>query len=182
MKNLIIITIGLILVLSLSISAQQAYQKGSLIVDGQAYYLKTGGDAYADSYQMNFDLAIGKAVSDGLFVGSSFSIYAISVGNYDDVDWRAGGFLRYYFNTKDPGDILPDKPVNPFVSFALKFSYEESTTLFSLEPTAGINFLLTNTIGLEVAAKYSFDKYSASGNSVSGYNLMIGAGFSKFIN
>lgn len=181
MKKTIIITIALLLGLTFSASAQQAYSSGSWLVDGQAFYLKTGGDAYADTDRLNFDLALGKAVSDGMFIGGTFSLASISTDYYDDTEWLIGGFFRYYLGYKGPGEISSSKPVNPFFGVALKFSNEDSVTLLSFEPSVGVNILMTESVGLEIAAKLAFDRYSYSGNSMSGYNLLIGAGFTKFI-
>lgn len=181
MKKTIIFTAMILIALNTSTSAQEAYTTGSWLVDGQAYYLKTGGDVYTDSDRLNLDVALGKAVTDGFFVGGIFSLASISTDYYDDTEWLIGGFFRYYLGYNSSTELRSSKPVNPFFGVAVKFSKEDSVTLLSLEPSVGVNILMTESIGLEIAAKYSHDRYSYNGVSENGYTLLIGAGFSKFI-
>lgn len=181
MKKIIIFAFGLVLLLCLSSSAQQAYQSGSWHIDGQIYYSKYTGSEYADIDQAQAKILMGKSIFSGFFVGASLNIDYQKYNRSKDSMWLLGPFFKYYFIHKN-SDKFEGVSISPFFQLGVSAGRKDSYSAASLESVIGFNTLLNQSIGIEIGVKGSLDYFQGDrGGGTGGGRIIAGAGLSVFL-
>ncbi|MDH4157877.1 MAG: porin family protein [candidate division Zixibacteria bacterium] len=184
--------------------ARGPVDKGSLMLDGSAFFASQSGDLYED-YGLDDDSSSGGDnrttisvmpmiayfVAPGLMVGSEFRFTRQSLGTEKDTYFGFGPTAGYFFNLKPVrtdarGLVYPY--LKAFISYGKqKREREDSSTegtFMSFGGQAGLVYMLSNTVGADLGARYSLDTMdpeSENAESLDGTTLQVGIGITAFI-
>jgi len=176
-------------------AADSPIDKGSMMVGGSLYYMNQGGDAYeiGGEAQSTFMLepSFGYFIAPSIMIGANIEMMSYSVGDHKDNDFYFGPMVGYFFNvgqtrTEAKGGMYP-YVIGFFMMGSSKTengeTYKENLTAFGGK--AGINYMLTNSVALDIKIQFSSDSWKQKEpeefDAISGTTMMIGAGISAFV-
>lgn len=187
-----------ILAFAVTATAQEnPIDKGSWFLGGHVFFISQGGDLYkvGDESPTTFSLApeFGYFISPGLFIGAMVDYTQFKIGERKNTDIGVGPIVGYYFNldkarTDVKGSIYPYiKAFFNYMSIKEEDGVdEEKWTGTQIGGMAGINFLLSEAVALDLGVMFSADNAKpevngVEGESSSGTSMQIGAGVTYFI-
>ncbi len=172
-----------------SLLAQEgAVDKGVILLGGGLSFSSSGGDFYenADGDRMtevSLSPKFGYFVIPSLAVGVMVDFNMVKQGDYDPTTWGVGPFVSYYIDLDQEGG---KGSVYPFVGASYtygkwKFGDDEATQ-HNIKFGGGVNYMLTNTVGLYGMGSYNIVKYKADGadETIDGNSFGGEAGFQIF--
>jgi hypothetical protein len=188
--------VAVILLLSgMVVAADNPIDKGSMIVDGSAYFSSQSGDWWEDAEgnsltRISLDPSIGYFVAPSILVGGEVQLMSWSQGDYSMTNWAIGPTVGYYFNldasrTEAKGALYPY--IKAFFLIGQSKTDNGTTTsttdVMLLGGKGGVVFMLSNAIGLDAGVKFQSDSYKPEGadKSITGTTLMVGAGITAFL-
>ncbi len=198
MKRLLIIAVVFLFAASIT-AADGPTDKGSLILEGNASFSSISSDDMLGDESatiINIIPTIGYFISPNLLIGADIEFLKVSYGDMSGSSFGIGPSVGYYFNM-DKTRIDAKGAVYPYIkgffiytSSKLEAEEEEeedeeevefTTTTFGFQ--GGMIFMLSNYVGANFSARYSFDKYKPEGadESADGNTLNIGVGITAFI-
>ena len=164
---------------------------GSFLLSGSFMFSSAGGDLYEYGNErmmlMQFDPSFNYFVFPGLALGGKFMFEKASQGDYGTTTWGIGPQLLFFIGGTQPKDSFRGT-IYPFIGAS--FIYVRSTYAvgdFSISGTminlgGGLNFMLSNSVGLIMETNYEIDNMTPEGGeSVSGNKFNIGLGFVAFL-
>ena len=171
--------------------------KGSMILEGDVYFLSAGGDFYKDSLDnsetvIGFMPSVGYFISPSIMVGGVLDFQKWSQGDESQTMYSFGPMLGYFFNmdperTEVKGAMYPY--LKAFFTYG-KMSYDDgddateetdiSRTTFGGK--GGVMYMLSNAVAVDLGVKFQNESYKADGadESISGTVITFGAGISAF--
>lgn len=191
--------LGLVIVaLGVTATAQEnPIDKGSWFLGGHVFFMSQGGDLYkvGDESPTTFSLApeFGYFISPGLFIGAMVDYTQYKIGELKNTDIGVGPVVGYYFNldkarTDVKGSVYPYiKAFFNYMSTKVENGVDEmKLTGTEIGGMAGINFLLSEAVALDLGVMFSADNAKpevngVEGESSSGTSMQIGAGVTYFI-
>jgi hypothetical protein len=184
--------------------ARNPIDKGSLVLDGSAFFSTQSGDLYED-FDLDGDSTSGGSsrttisvmpmiayfVAPGLLVGGEFRFTRQSVGDEKDTYFGFGPTAGYFFNLQPAranarGTVYPY--VKAFFSYGKQKREREDSdtegTLMSFGGQGGLVYMLSNSVGADLSARYSLDTVDPEAEdteSLDGATLQVGLGITAFI-
>ncbi|MEW5925134.1 MAG: outer membrane beta-barrel protein [Candidatus Zixiibacteriota bacterium] len=163
---------------------------GSMMVGGSAYFQSLSGDLYeneaGDSYtEIMVAPNFGYFVAPGLVIGGELAFSSMKQGDYDASAIGIGPMIGFYFNvnsarTEVKGSIYPYIK-GQFIFLSASFNDSDATQL-SLGGGAGINYMISDAVAIDLGLQIFSDSYEPDGgDSISGMNMMFGAGIQAFV-
>ena len=182
MKKFTAFLITALFISSSSIFAAGAFEPGSKTFSGGVSYVHLSGDAYFDTDILEITPTLTFCVSDGLFCGGIVQVRSISQDSYygntiSDTQWQLGLTVERYFVEPSNSQIK----LFPVVKTFLLYSKDEAVTQISFGGKVGFMKMVSEAVGLEFGIKGLVDRFSAGGNSISGFTMEASIGITSFI-
>ncbi|UCE24782.1 MAG: hypothetical protein JSU74_01660 [Candidatus Zixiibacteriota bacterium] len=181
MKHFVLIALFSLLT-TVASAAENPLDKGSVILEGSAFFTSQSGDAYIDSKTIIVNPGFSYFVSPGTFVGGLIQYGWYEVGSSSVTEYSLGPVLGYYFNTNKERPE-PKGAAYPFVmAFAAYGGFDSELTLIQFGGQAGVTLMASNAVGVTFEARLSHDIWdSDEADSRSGLTFQIGFGLTSFI-
>ncbi len=195
MKHLMLI-FGLMSLLAVTVSAaENPIDKGSIILAGNAFFMSQSGDLWENGdgdALTTFAIvpSVGYFITPGLLIGIDVTFNRLSQGDASRTDLAAGPMIGYYFNTNSTRTEVKGA-VYPFVSAFFNYgqskfdndSWDSTTDILQFGGHAGIVYMVSDAVGLNLGVNVWSDSYDYEGatESITGTTVQIGAGFTSFI-
>ncbi len=193
MKHFVLIALISLLAAAVS-AAENPVDKGSLAIAGSAFFLSQSGETYENvdgdgQTTFAFVPSLGYFVAPSLLVGGELEFSSFSWGDYSETNFSIGPIIGYYFNTDKTrtevkGAAYPY--AQAFFGYG-QFKADDGTSDFTWTLTqfggqAGVVWMMSNSIGLNLLARISSDNWDPEDfDSERGTTMMIGAGIISFI-
>lgn len=178
-----LLAVFIVLLAQVSFAAEGPFSKGSAKIGGNIMLSKQGGDIYTDNFRMILEPTISFFIVDKFNLGGYLALDYINIGghsDYSNTDWILGTVYGYYFTNTSDGFNFKSKVV-PYFSGSIGFSREDSITQIRIGNSLGIDYMVSNSVGIDFSANILIDRLSYSGVSASGYTLFLGIGVDSFI-
>ena len=184
--------------------ARNPVDKGSLMLDGSAFFSTQSGELYED-FDLDGDSTSGGGskttisvmpmiayfVAPGLMVGGEFRFTRQLLGDDKDTYFGFGPTAGYFFNmnrTRADAQGMFYPYLKAFFSYGKqKREREDSSTegtFMNFGGQVGLVYMLSNTVGADLSARYSRDTVDPEDEdlgSADGTTLQVGIGITAFI-
>ena len=169
-------------------TANNPVDKGSTIISGQMYFQRQSGDLYECTGRTTVQVipGFGFFVSPGFMIGAEIGLLHQSACGNNYTEYAIGPKIGYYFNS-DPtrtdfikGTAFPHiAALGVIGSIHARGSSNITVTQFGAE--AGVVYMMSNAVGVDFAARFSYDTWSVRGWSNSGITIKVGVGVTAFV-
>jgi hypothetical protein len=168
--------------------------KNSMILFGGFAFSSAGGELYenhdGDSYTtIQFSPSISYFIAPGFAIGGKFIYQQTSQGYASNTLWAIGPQIAYFIGA-DKAPKRAQGTTYPYLGLGLLYTNilhkydtdEYSITGTSLSFGIGMNYMITNSVGLFTEFGYQADNLTPdNGESVSGNKINLAVGISAFI-
>lgn len=193
-----------LLLCGMAMAADSPVDKGSLYLNGMAFFQSQSGDLYENGdgdalvsygvgdaslgFLQSFEVSptVGYFVSPGVFLGAQAAFVGYSQGDNDLTGFALGPTIGYFFDT-DPARTEIKGAVYPYIRgfFTWGQLSEDSYDLTILQygGRGGLLYMLSSAVAADANVRFQGDSWKPEGasESTTGTTLAIGVGITAFI-
>ena len=190
MKQLAICSVLTAMLALSATAANNPVDKGSTIIGGQMYFQSQTGDLYEcrDKARTTVQIipGLGFFVSPGFMIGAEIGLLHQSMCGNSYTEYAIGPKIGYYFGGDPTGTDFIKGTAFPHIAALGAFGSidgggSDNITVTQFGAEAGIVYMMSNAVGLDISARFSHDTHRGRGWSKSGATVKVGVGVIAFV-